>query len=325
MTHDLTTQITLDNLNKLYTSNNLELTLYITVKMVKYEYKTLLEHFSDGTFEYFNYKFLDTNGIKFLEIFISNSIAQLLIDLVNKNVTCIGKLKRLETVFYLTTWFCAMIGINDIDMTDAAHSACTDDLPDIYNHNKYKNDYSLTLYRMLATKLPLKSISIYTKFFKNVQDPLLTQDDIAHLESLRLITIEQFKKMTHPLVLDEIKDLPNDLTLFIFFDRFLEKKNCQYYSMLMKRIEKVLIKIEPYRSLLNKTRRYIVHVTDSIYYNNLDPESPKSNYSSKRRTKNKSQKSGSKQHTNKSRTKNKFRKSGSKRRTKNKSCKSGRK
>ena len=119
------------------------------------------------------------------------------------------------------------------------------------------------------------------------------------------MTMGQFKTMTR-LMLDEIKDLPQDnkrkkydmfyekmkpiislptiydeLTLFTFFDRFLQKQNCQDYSTLLNSINEVLINIEPYRTLLEKTARYTVHVTDSIYYNNLDP---KSNYSGKRRT-----------------------------------------
>jgi hypothetical protein len=215
MTHNLKKAITLDELNELYTLNQHKLTLYITVQRQTYEYKTLLEPFPESNG--FNYIFLDTNGEEFLGILIQNSVATSMIDLVNKKVKCIGSLTPLETVFYLRTWFCAMIGINDILINDSARSACKDDLPDVKHHNKYKNNYSLKLYRMLATQLPLESISIYTKFFKNV--PVLNQEDRTHLESLRRMTMGQFKTMTQrklDLMLEEIKDLPQDnMTYFI--------------------------------------------------------------------------------------------------------------
>ena len=183
--------------------------------------------------------------------------------MVNKKVKCISSLTPLETVFYLRTWFCAMIGINDIHLLDIARSGCKDATSD-----KYEDTYSLLLYRMLATPLPLQSISIYTKFFRNVRVPELDKDDMMHLDSLRRMTVAQLRLITiHKLdmMYEEIQDLPEDnkhrrsyylfynkmipiislpllydeLTLFTFFYRFLQKQNCQDYSILLNSIKMI--------------------------------------------------------------------------------------
>jgi hypothetical protein len=288
--HDLEKTITLKELNALYTQNKNTLTL--TAQGQKY--KTLIEYFSEGSNDYFNYKFLDDNEREFIEILVHHDLAELLIDLVNKNVTRIGALTPLETVFYLTTRFCVMLGIRDIKLIDAARHACKDDVADVLDYNRFKNSYNLQLYRILATPLPLHSISIYSKFFKNVRVPELNQDDMAVLESLRGLTIRQFKEMTQSVIqsmYDKIKDLPEDnkhrryyvsfyndmmpiltlplfydaLTLFAFFDGFLHHLHCQEYALLLNSMDKVLYKREPYKSLLGKTGHYTVYVSDSIY------------------------------------------------------------
>ena len=286
--HDLSVPITLAKLNDLYTP---ELTLFIHVQGIKYEYNTEIDIHEDGGIDYL---FLDSRGSYFFDIFVKDTIAEIAIDLVHKNVKRIGSLTPLETVFYLSTWFCTMVGINDIKMIDGAHSICKDD-------TDHKNEYYLKTYRIFATSLPVSSISIYSKFFQHKQVPLLYESDQTYLDLIRQFTIgyiKEFSNIQYELIRKNHDTFPTDvkhkreynmfkqkivtisslphlydhMTIAEFFDTFLQKQNCQEYSVLLSSINQFLLKDEKYQALYKKIMSYKVQVSDSIYYRNVNPQ-----------------------------------------------------
>lgn len=289
--HDLFVPITLEKLNNLYTP---QLTLFINVQGVKYEYKTVIDAHEDGGMDY---QFLDTHESLFLNILVKDTIAEIGIELVHKNVKRIKSLTPLETVFYLSTWFCTMVGITDIKLIDAAHSVCKDD-------DEHEKQYPLKVYRMFSTHLPAPSITIYSKFFKYRQVPILDKTDSAYLDRIRHMTIGYIKEFSQEQMevtrekldtsppekmsellrtykmfqkkIDPISSLPpmyDDMTIAEFFDTFLHKQNCQKYSVLLKSVHMFLLKDQQYQALSKKISNYTVKVSDSIYYHNMNPQS----------------------------------------------------
>ena len=290
--HDLKIPITMDDLNELYEQTP-ELTLFITVQGKKYEYTTKLKRHSFGKMDY---QFFDTNKDKFFSIYVKNGITEVDIDLVHKSVLRIGSLTPLETVFYLSTWFCTMVDITDIKLIDAAHSVCKDD-------EEHKNEYPLKIYRLLATDLPAPAISIYSKFFQYRKVPILDETDItyvAYIRNTQIKTIKEFlatwieynpwkfdPKDEMESTISSIPEIYDEMKLVDFFNAFLRKQNCQEYSNLLKSVNLFLLfreiddEYKPYKALYDKITCYTVHVSDSIYYHNVNPQSM---YSGKKST-----------------------------------------
>lgn len=70
-----------------------------------------------------------------------------------------GKKNKLDTIFYLQTFFYRMLRVKKIYISDVAHFLCKDAPP---------KEYNALMYRIFATDKPLNELCIYQKYFKTI-------------------------------------------------------------------------------------------------------------------------------------------------------------
>jgi hypothetical protein len=70
-----------------------------------------------------------------------------------------GKKNKLDTIFYLRTFFYRMLRVKKIYISDVAHFLCKDTPP---------KEYNALMYRIFATDKPLNDVCIYQRYFYRI-------------------------------------------------------------------------------------------------------------------------------------------------------------
>ena len=158
---------------------------------------------------------------------------------------------KLETIFYIRTFFYRMLGIEKIKITDAASGRCDNGIK-----------YSLLNYRIFATDKPLNELSIYTKFYKK---------KFTYIH-------DHFNKD----ILNKMLDKYREKSTVKAFER--TSPVCETEK---NKISAIIEKLdqEEFDNFTEQVGEYIVENADSTYFEKVD-----SNFKSKSKSKSKSKK-----------------------------------
>jgi hypothetical protein len=156
-----------------------------------------------------------------------------------------GKKNRLDTIFYLQTFFYKMIGIDTIYMSDKATFSCQDG-----------EKYNSLLYRIFATVKPLHELCIYQKYFKHV-----TRDETKNTEEKYREVLEKYREQEYQPIGSK-----KSIKIYDYFKDFKDTKECKTKALELKELGKTMMGLRPFLNLYNYLSNFSAQTTDSIYW-----------------------------------------------------------
>jgi len=176
-----------------------------------------------------------------------------------------GKKNKLDTIFYLRTFFYRMLGVETIHISDEAMFLCKD----------IHQEYTALMYRIFATDKSLNELCIYQRYFKTIERKL----NDSKLNELLI----KFRKSPCPF--DDSK------TIRDYFREF--DKNCPTMAIKLNELHDILNKDQDFKdfySFYSSLSSFSAKTIDSIYW----PTEPAFKHKRKSKKSKKSKKSNKK-------------------------------
>jgi len=147
-----------------------------------------------------------------------------------------GKKNKLDTIFYLRTFFYRMLGVETIHISDEAMFLCKDN----------PQEYTALMYRIFATDKSLNELCIYQRYFTTIKREL----NDSKLEEL-LIKFRQ-----SPCPFDHSK------TIRDYFREF--DKNCPTMAIKLNELHDILD--QDFKDFYSSLSSFSAKTIESIYY-----------------------------------------------------------
>ena len=153
-----------------------------------------------------------------------------------------GKKNKLDTIFYLRTFFYRMLKVTTLYITDVAQFLCKD--------KDIEYEYTALMYRIFATNKPLDELCIYQRYFKKIMRDSYPNDN--KLEELLI----KFRQSPCPF--------DKSITIRNYFREF--DKNCPTMAPQLNELYNILDKDKDFKDFYSFLSSFSALTKDSIYW-----------------------------------------------------------